>query len=128
MVEARTNKNHSKRLRAKSITQEIIQNQDNPLLFTSQFNVGNRQKMDFILDTATDFIAVQSEDCTSCNNYRYDISFNVNEQLATVNNYRTEIDYGRNVWSGKWASDLFCFGLFDCYDTDLFLIDGGSDF
>lgn len=45
-----------------------------------------------------------------------------------MNNYRTEIDYGNNVWAGKWANDLFCLSISDCFETDIFLIDSGSRF
>lgn len=78
------------------------------------FNIGDQTSVDLIIDTATDFIAVDARG--------YDIDARVSSSSATVNNFQSEIDFGDNYWVGKWGQDKFCVRIGQCYDTDIFLI------
>lgn len=61
------------------------------------FNIGDQTSVDLIIDTATDFIAVDARG--------YDIDARVSSSSATVNNFQSEIDFGDNYWVGKWGQD-----------------------
>ena len=62
---AEAKQHSSKRLGA--VDGQIIVSNQKEDLFTASFYMGGFQPMDAIIDTATDFVAIEGADCTSCN-------------------------------------------------------------
>ena len=79
---AEAKQHSSKRLRAVD-GQMIVTNQKEDL-FTAAFYMGGFQQMGAIIDTATDFVAIEGADCSTCNGETYDISTNVDRGQASI--------------------------------------------
>lgn len=73
-----------------------------------------------IIDTATDFVAVEGNDCASCTGLGYTPGTS-----TTVSNRTEDVDYGAYQFSGSWAQDSYCVDFFTCLDNDIdfFLIE-----
>ena len=72
-----------------------------------------------IIDTATEFIAVESSDCTGCTSVGYTI-----EETTAVFDTNETIAYGAYEFFGSWAIDQYCVDPFTCLDAyiEFFLI------
>ena len=65
--------------------------------------------MSAIIDTATDFMAVEGADCNVCNGETYDISTNFDRGQATIESNTVQENYGRSEFKGRKARDQVCF-------------------
>lgn len=91
-------------------------------LFTAKFFMGGKKEMNAIIDTATDFVAVEGKGCSNCNWHTYDIQSNVNAGTASVEMGTKTVSYGISEFQGQQANDKFCFELNKCYQVDFLLL------
>ena len=111
---------HSKRLGAMQV---IVTNPKQDLFSASVFMGGN-QRMEMLIDTATDFVAVNGVDCAKCKESSiYDIESNYINDIATIafNKNVTEY-YGTSRFDGVYATDQLCFTLSKCFTLDFLYV------
>ena len=75
-----------------------------------------------IIDTATELVAVEGEDCWNCSLPIYEIAPNVEKGTATLSEKEESLSYGQTYFDGSWARDKFCTQLSNCVDLDFFYI------
>jgi hypothetical protein len=56
--------------------------------------MGGRQSMNAIVDTATDLVAVQGDECNNCTGNTYDLREQVENGRATVDDEISTVTYG----------------------------------
>ena len=74
-------------------------------------------KMDFIVDTATDWLMVEGIECDSCDGNRYDP-----KEAVELTSFLSERRYGSNTFIGKEIRANLCYLFTDCTDIDCFYI------
>ena len=78
--------------------------------------------MSAIIDTATDFTAVEGADCSVCNGETYDISTNVDRGQASIESKTIQENYGRSKFKGRKALDQVCFQLGKCVEQQFLYV------
>ena len=93
-------------------------------LFSASVFMGGNQRMEMLIDTATDFVAVNGIDCAQCKQSSiYDIESNYVNGIATLafNKNVTEY-YGTARFDGVHATDQLCFTLGKCFTLDFLYV------
>ena len=86
-------------------------------LFAMRFFIGkNQQPMFGILDTATEFVALEGHECQPCTQEVYDIRTSMDAGEAGIGAATETIPYGGHAIRGKWGFDKFCIGLNQCIE------------
>jgi len=81
--------------------------------------------MDLILDTASDWLMVESEDCKTCDGNKYDIGPNLESGTAVLRlDKSSERYYGQAKLIGKEYTDTVCTLFSVCVENfEFFLIE-----
>ena len=86
--------------------------------------MGGNTIMHYLMDTATDLIAVVGRCTDDCDNRQYDISKNQeNSKQATLASTKSTEQYGQTTLKGTMAKDEICFNLVNCFDIDFLLLE-----
>ena len=102
--------------------QQAIVTNEKEDLFTTAFYMGGKLPMQAIVDTGTDFNAVNGANCASCGS-TYDIEGNLDSGKATLETSVETINYGASKFKGREATDSVCFTLGKCFDLDFLYVD-----
>lgn len=78
--------------------------------------------MDAIIDSATDFNAVNGASCSQCGE-KYDIEGNLENGSAFLSDDPKEENYGKSLFKGREATDKVCFVLTNCFDVEFLYVD-----
>mmetsp|Transcript_42828 Transcript_42828/g.56601 ORF Transcript_42828/g.56601 Transcript_42828/m.56601 type:complete len:89 (+) Transcript_42828:375-641(+) len=69
-----------------------------------------------ILDTATEFIALQGHECRECKRDTYDIRPAMDRGTAGIGANPEKVPYGGKMIEGIWGFDTICYALNQCIE------------
>ena len=67
-----------------------------------------------VIDTATEFIAIEGHECTTCGGVTHDIRKGLDSGDAGISADISTEPYGSTILEGKWGFDKICIALNQC--------------